>query len=181
MENKKLLILLMAGSLIGVICLFLYASTIKPVDVHIHEIGDDMVGKMITTSGMITYTRSLSDDSLSILLTDMSTDNSIRIYVRDLHDHVVQVREATDSYRDMLASMLDIYLSSISNSMNAVMKVLTIIGTIFIPLTFIVGVYGMNFRHMPELALRWAYPTVWGVMIVLAAVMLIYFRRKDWL
>jgi magnesium transporter len=77
--------------------------------------------------------------------------------------------------------MLDTYLSSISNRMNAVMKVLTIIATIFIPLTFVAGIYGMNFEYMPELKWHWAYPAVWGVMLVLAAVMLVYFRRKKWL
>jgi DNA/RNA endonuclease YhcR with UshA esterase domain len=81
LENKKLLILVVAGSLIGVLCLFLYSSTIKPVEVNIDEIDDGMVGKMVMTTGMITYTRSLSDDSLSILLTDLNTDISIRVYL----------------------------------------------------------------------------------------------------
>jgi magnesium transporter len=81
----------------------------------------------------------------------------------------------------VVSGMLDIYLSSISNSMNAVMKVLTIIATIFIPLTFIAGVYGMNFRYMPELEWRWAYPFILVVMIIVAIGMLIYFRKKKWL
>jgi magnesium transporter len=81
----------------------------------------------------------------------------------------------------MLSGMLDIYLSSVSNRMNEVMKVLTIIATLFIPLTFIAGVYGMNFRHMPELEWPWGYPIVWGIMIALAVLMVLYFRRKKWL
>ena len=83
--------------------------------------------------------------------------------------------------RDMASGMLDIYLSSISNRMNAVMKVLTIIATIFIPLTFIAGVYGMNFKGMPELEWKWGYPIVLIIMAIVAAVMLIYFKRKKWL
>ena len=110
----------------------------------------------------------------------LDTD-ATRIYVRDLYDHTVQVREAIETYRDMLSGLLDIYLSSVSNTMNSVMKVLTIIGTIFIPLTFIAGVYGMNFVHMPELQLRWTYPAVLGLMLLIAIAMLIYFRRKKWL
>jgi magnesium transporter len=81
----------------------------------------------------------------------------------------------------MVAGMLDIYLSSVSNKLNEVMKVLTIIATIFIPLTFIAGVYGMNFEHMPELRSHWGYPMVWAVMVAVAAVMLRYFHRKHWL
>jgi len=86
-----------------------------------------------------------------------------------------------ETFRDMVSGMLDIYLSSVSNRLNAVMKVLTIIATIFMPLTFLAGVYGMNFRHMPELEWRWGYPLVWAVMIGIGAVMLIYFRRRKWL
>ena len=86
-----------------------------------------------------------------------------------------------ETLREMLSGMLDIYLSSISNRMNEVMKVLTIIATIFIPLTLVAGIYGMNFSYMPELEWRWAYPMVWLVMILIVVVMLVYFRRKRWL
>jgi len=102
-------------------------------------------------------------------------------YLRDVYDHTIQVIDAVESFRDMLAGMLDIYLSSISNRLNEVMKLLTIIATIFIPLTFIVGVYGMNFKLMPELEWRWGYPAVWLVMVVVAGLMLAFFRRKRWL
>jgi len=103
------------------------------------------------------------------------------VYLRDVYDHTIQVIDTVESFRDMVSGMLDIYLSSISNRMNAVMKVLTIIATIFIPLTFIAGVYGMNFRYMPELERHWGYPLVLLVMGIVAIVMLIYFRRKRWL
>jgi len=106
---------------------------------------------------------------------------STDVYLRDVYDHTIQIIDTIENFRDMVSGMLDIYLSSISNRMNAVMKVLTIIATIFIPLTFVAGVYGMNFEHMPELKWHWAYPAVWLVMIVIAAVMLVYFRRKKWL
>ena len=103
------------------------------------------------------------------------------IYLRDVYDHTIQIIDTIESLRDMVSGMLDIYLSSISNRLNAVMKVLTIIATIFIPLTFVAGIYGMNFEHMPELKWKWGYAAVWGLMTSMAAVMLIYFRRKKWL
>jgi len=106
---------------------------------------------------------------------------STGIYMRDVYDHTIQIIDTVESFRDMVSGMLDIYLSSVSNKMNAVMKVLTIIATIFIPLTFVAGIYGMNFEHMPELKWRWAYGAVWLVMIAVAVVMLFYFRKKKWL
>ncbi len=104
-----------------------------------------------------------------------------RIYLRDVYDHTIQIMDTVEILRDMLSGMLDIYLSSINNRMNAVMKVLTIIATIFMPLTFLAGVYGMNFKHMPELDWRWGYPLAWLLMISITAIMLIFFRRKKWL
>jgi magnesium transporter len=106
---------------------------------------------------------------------------SALIYFRDVHDHAIQVIDTIETYRDMLSGMLDIYLSSISNRMNEIMKVLTVIATVFMPLTFLAGVYGMNFKYMPELAWPWAYFALWGLMILIAVVMLAYFRRKRWL
>lgn len=102
-------------------------------------------------------------------------------YLRDVYDHAIQVMDAVETLRDMLSGMLDIYLSSISNRMNEVMKVLTIFASIFAPLTFIAGVYGMNFRYLPELTWRWAYPALWLVMLTIGLVMLWFFRRKRWL
>ncbi len=102
-------------------------------------------------------------------------------YLRDLYDHTLQVADTIETYRDMVAGTRDTYLSSLSNRMNEVMKVLTIIATIFIPMTFIAGIYGMNFKFMPELGWRWSYFVVWGVMIGVAGVMIAYFKRKDWI
>ncbi len=104
----------------------------------------------------------------------------VDLYIRDLYDHVIQVMDTTETLRDILSSMLDIYLSSVSNKMNEIMKVLTIISTVFIPLTFIVGVYGMNLTNMPELNWPWTYPVVWVIMISIATLMLIFFKKKKW-
>lgn len=106
---------------------------------------------------------------------------STGIFLRDVYDHTIQVMDTVETFRDMLSGMLDTYLSSISNRMNQIMKVLTIIATIFIPLTFIVGVYGMNFKYMPEIEWRWGYFVVWSIMGVAAIFMLVYFKRKKWL
>lgn len=107
--------------------------------------------------------------------------DSTTIYLRDIYDHTIQVIDTIETFRDIVSGMLDIYLSSISNRMNAVMKVLTIIATIFMPLTFIVGVYGMNFKYMPELEWRFGYLTVWIVMLAVGVSMLFYFKKKNWL
>jgi magnesium transporter len=104
-----------------------------------------------------------------------------RPFIRDVHDHTIQVIEILESFQEIVSGLMDIYLSSISIRMNNIMKVLTIIATIFIPLTFIAGVYGMNFRYMPELSWRWGYPAVWGVMVLVFVGMLIFFKRKKWL
>lgn len=107
--------------------------------------------------------------------------DSTRIYLRDVYDHTIQVIDTVETFRDMLTGMLDIYLSSVSNRMNEVMKVLTVIATIFIPLTFIAGVYGMNFRFMPELGWQWGYPLAWFVMVLIGVLMVAFFKRKKWL
>ena len=103
------------------------------------------------------------------------------LFLRDVHDHVIQVAETADSLREVLIGMLDTYLSSASNRMNEVMKVLTIIATIFIPATFVAGVYGMNFDWMPELHFWWAYPATLGLMFLMGAGMVVFFWRKGWL
>jgi len=108
-------------------------------------------------------------------------NKSTAIYFRDVYDHTIQVIDSVETFRDMLSGMLDIYLSSISNRMNEVMKVLTIIATIFIPLTFIAGVYGMNFRFMPELEMPIGYPVILLVMLFIGILMFAYFRKKKWL
>ena len=106
---------------------------------------------------------------------------STGVYLRDVYDHTIQVIDTVETYRDILSGMLDIYLSSISNRMNEIMKVLTIIGTIFIPLTFLTGIYGMNFHYMPELENPYAYYGIWISFIIITAIMILYFKRKKWM
>ena len=103
------------------------------------------------------------------------------LYLRDVYDHTVQVIDTIETFRDTLTGMLDLYLSSVSYRLNGVMKVLTIIATIFMPLTFIAGVYGMNFKYMPELEWEYGYPAVLILMLLVALAMLIYFRKKKWI
>lgn len=105
----------------------------------------------------------------------------VRVYFRDAHDHALQVLDAVESYREVTVGLMDVYLSTISNRLNEVMKTLTIMASIFIPLTFIVGVYGMNFEWMPELGWKWGYPAVWIVMISVSLTLLWWFRRRGWL
>lgn len=102
-------------------------------------------------------------------------------HLRDVHDHTIQVVDTLETYRDFLSGMLDLHLTTVSNRLNQVMKVLTVIATIFIPLTFVVGIYGMNFDYMPELHWRWGYPAIMTAMAVVAGGMLWYFRRKRWI
>lgn len=106
---------------------------------------------------------------------------STLIYLRDVYDHTIEIIDMIEGLRDMVSRMFDMYLSSISNKLNEIMKVLTIIATIFIPLTFIAGVYGMNFEYMPELKWRWGYPVIWVIMIFIGIYMLNYFRKNRWI
>ncbi|WP_266365311.1 magnesium/cobalt transporter CorA [Tellurirhabdus rosea] len=118
----------------------------------------------------------------SLLLEDSPLVNQTTMpYLRDLHDHIIQVVETIDSYREQTTSLLDVYLSTLSNRMNSVMKTLTIISSIFIPLTFIAGVYGMNFEYMPELKSPYGYWATLGVMLLIAVGSVIYFRRRGWM
>ncbi|GAH65448.1 unnamed protein product, partial [marine sediment metagenome] len=106
---------------------------------------------------------------------------STNVYLRDIYGHTIQVMDTVETLRDMTSGMLEIYLSSVSNRMNEIMKMLTIVATIFIPLTFITGIYGMNFRYMPEIKWFWGYPIVLLGMLIIGIVMLIYFKRKKWM
>jgi len=106
---------------------------------------------------------------------------SMHIYLRDVYDHTIRIIETIETFRDILSGILDIYVSSISNRINSVMKVLTIIATIFMPLTFLAGVYGMNFKYMPELEWHWGYPSLLMAMAVIGISMLVYFKIKKWL
>jgi magnesium transporter len=108
-------------------------------------------------------------------------EHDTRPFLRDVYDHIIMGIEMLEGFQDLIAGMKDTYLSSLSNRMNNIMRVLTIIATIFIPLTFIAGIYGMNFQFMPELAWRYGYPAVWVLMIGVFVGMIIYFKRKRWL
>ncbi|NLW05354.1 MAG: magnesium/cobalt transporter CorA [Pseudomonadaceae bacterium] len=127
-------------------------------------------------------------DGINSLIRDDSPliTPEIKVYLRDVYDHLVQVIDSVESQRELVFSLYDMYMSSLSSRMNEVMKVLTVISTLFIPLTFIVGVYGMNFNpetsawNMPELNWAFGYPAAWGLMLTLVASMLYYFKRKDW-
>jgi len=105
---------------------------------------------------------------------------AIHPFLRDVHDHTVQIIEIIESYRDILTGLIDLYMSSVGNLMNEVMKVLTVIATIFIPITFVAGVYGMNFKFMPELDWRWGYGGAMSLMAVIAGAMILYFKKKKW-
>lgn len=127
-------------------------------------------------------------DALNTAIRDESKfiTDSTKIYLRDVYDHMVQVIDNIENYRDMILGLHDMYMSHVSNKMNEVMKVLTIIATIFIPLTFIAGIYGMNFDpeaspyNMPELSWYWGYPVSMGIMAIIAVIMIFYFKRKGW-
>jgi magnesium transporter len=107
-------------------------------------------------------------------------DKANTIYIRDVYDHIVQINDNIESYRETLTVMLDIYISGQGNKLNEIMKILTIISTIFIPLTFLAGVYGMNFQYMPELKSIYGYPLLWVFMIAISIFMIFYFKRKKW-
>jgi magnesium transporter len=119
-------------------------------------------------------------NSLSREKTPLISGN-VLIYFRDVYDHTIQVIDTVETFRDIISGLHDTYLSSISNKMNEIMKVLTMFASIFIPLTFIAGIYGMNFSFMPELNWRWGYFTVWGVILTVGIFMVLYFKRKKWL
>jgi magnesium transporter len=104
-----------------------------------------------------------------------------RVFLRDVQDHALQLADAVESLRDVTSGLMDLYFSTVSQRTNEVMKVLTIMASIFIPLTFMAGIYGMNFEHMPELGVPWAYPALWGAMILVGGGMVLWFRNKGWL
>ncbi len=144
-----------------------------------------------TKRELLTLRRTLwpQREVLNLLIRDEQPQINIdtRVYLRDCYDHTIQIMDLIEAYREMTASMLDVYLSSISHRLNEVMKVLTVIATIFIPLTFIVGVYGMNFGAkssspwaMPELDWYYGYPLLWLLMILIAVGMIVYFKLKKW-
>ena len=132
--------------------------------------------------GVRRYVSPIRELSNEILRSECSLiDEKTHSYVRDVSDHAIRIIESIELHRDIISGLLDIYISSVSNKMNEVMKVLTIITTIFVPVTFIAGVYGMNFENMPELHSNNGYFITWGVMLVVIIALVFYFRRKKWL
>ncbi len=122
-------------------------------------------------------------DAVSALVhgSHATISDEVRTYLRDTHEHCIQTSEVAEMYRDMATGLLNTYLSSVAHRSNEVMKVLTIMSSIFVPLTFIAGIYGMNFENMPELSFRWAYPAVWLTMLTMAGTMLGFFWWKGWI
>lgn len=102
------------------------------------------------------------------------------LFLRDVGDHTIQIIDTIETYRDLLSGLLDLYLSMVSNKLNEIMKVLTIVSTLFIPLTFLTGVYGMNFNHMPELSWKYGYGLIWLAMIVVVLAMILFIKKKKW-
>lgn len=147
------------------------ASTMK----HLHHMKREMIYLRKAVWPMRDLINNMERSETELI--KPSTD----IYLRDVHDHTIRVIDTVESYRDLLSGMMDIYLSSVSNKMNEIMKMLTIITTIFVPVTFIAGVYGMNFDYMPELRNPAGYWICWGVMLAIMITLLAYFRRKKWL
>jgi magnesium transporter len=127
-------------------------------------------------------------DAINSLIRDGSDliSHEVRIYLRDCYDHAVQVLDMVETYRELASSLMDVYLSSVSNRMNEVMKFLTVMSSIFIPMTFLAGIYGMNFNtekspyNMPELNAYWGYPVFWLVMVAIAASLIFFFKQKGW-
>jgi len=142
-------------------------------DIHMFKRELIMLGKTLWPLREAISSIERSDSSL--------INKTTLVYFKDIYDHTIAIIDTVETFKDMLSGMLDIYLSTISNRLNEVMKVLTIIATIFMPLTFIAGVYGMNFKYMPELEWRWGYFGVLGVMMVVALLMVRYFKKKKWL
>ncbi len=122
-------------------------------------------------------------DAVNVLIRDPSPliDSSVRVYLRDCYDHCTQATEVIESYREIIAELTNTYLSVLSNRTNDQMRVLTVIASIFIPLTLLAGIYGMNFEYMPELHYRYGYPLFWAALLIVGVVMYIYFRRLGWI
>jgi len=148
---------------------------------RIHELKREMIFLRKSVWPLREIISSLERDEIPLI------KDSTNIYLRDLYDHTIQVIDTVETYRDMISGMLDVYLSSISNKMNEIMKVLTIFAAIFIPLTFVAGIYGMNFNtekspfNMPELNWYFGYPFAIGVMTAIGVILIVYFRRKKWM
>ena len=171
-----------------------YFTILETLGERIESLGEDMTEN--PTHGHLESIRHLKRELLFMrksvwplreVLNNVQRDESRLVrdttlpYLRDVYDHTIQIIDTVETFRDMVSGLMDVYLSSISNRMNEVMKVLTIIATIFIPLSFLAGLYGMNFAYMPELQWRYGYFAILGVMVVAGVGMLAYFRRRKWL
>ncbi len=150
-------------------------NDVHPDMVHtIHRLKREMIFMRKQTWPLREVTNSLLRDETYLI------SKKITIFLRDIYDHIIQVSDTIESYRDVLSGMHDIYLSVMSNKMNEIMKVLTIFAAIFIPLTFIAGIYGMNFEYMPELKWRYSYFCAVGAMFAIGFGMIMYFKKKNW-
>lgn len=174
-----------------------YIALMDEFELHVEELGDVIfTGKSIDEHATLNDILTAKSSALrvrrvlipqrEVLMRLAQTDfgaipADARLYFSDLYDHILRLSELAESMRDLVNSTMTTHLTLSSNRLNEVMKVLTIISTIFIPLSFIAGVYGMNFEYMPELGWRWAYPLVWLVFIGVSGGMLLFFRRRGWL
>ena len=147
----------------------------KTLPNSIHRLKRDIVNIRRYTSPLRELVSGLLRSESSLI------DEKTYIYLRDISDHVIRILESVEIHRDILSGLMEMYASTVSNRMNEVMKVLTVFASIFIPLTFFTGIYGMNFDYMPELKWKWAYPTLWIGFIAIPTALLIYFKKRNWL
>lgn len=171
-----------------------YFNVIDTLNTQLEELEEELItnptkltlNKIYTIRREILYLRRLSSSNRELVnelyyLDSKLVSKKIKPFLKDLYDHSIQISELIDTKRELISTMLDLYQSSLANKTNEVMKVLTMFASIFIPLTFIAGIYGMNFEYMPELTWRWAYFGVWGVFIVVSLSLIIYFKKKKWI
>lgn len=152
----------------------IFSNPTPPILARIHEIKLEVIKIRRYISPIRDLTAGLLRSESELIA------QTTQIYLRDVHDHVLRIIESIETHRDILSSLLEIYLSSISSKLNEVMKVLTVFSSVFIPLTFITGIYGMNFEDMPELKWSWGYPAIWLVFIATSGTLFLYFKRKGW-
>jgi magnesium transporter len=173
-----------------------YIPLIDAFEAQLEKLGDDIFRSTVEERVLLDRLLTAKSSALRLqrilapqreLLGRLSTGEykvvptHVRMYYRDVYDHLARLANLSDSMRDLSSSTIETHLALVNNRMNEVMKVLTMVSTIFIPLSFIAGVYGMNFHYMPELEIRWFYPLVWAVFISIAVTMLIIFRKRKWL
>lgn len=152
----------------------LFSTISEEMFQRIHEMKQKLVGLRKSIAPLREILSTIKNDNFSAI------DESTLIFFKDVYDHINQIQETTDIYRELVTGLHDTFLTNVNNKMNEIMKTLTITATIFIPLTFIAGIYGMNFKYMPELEWRWGYFSIWAVMIGVVGVMFFHFKRKKW-